>query len=143
MKKYGKIAAAAAALSLMTGCATGLSSIQEREYNAMQAQGVLVEEKNPTTGAVLGILPGFGSFYAREPGYGFVNLLFWPLSILWDPVSGYDGSKTINYDITKHKLKREMDAELSALDDKLAVGEIDSAAYILSKREIEQKYDFY
>ncbi|MEB3735962.1 hypothetical protein ULF88_22075 [Halopseudomonas pachastrellae] len=78
MKKYGKIAAAAAALSLMTGCATGLSSIQEREYNAMQAQGVLVEEKNPTTGAVLGILPGFGSFYAREPGYGFVNLLFWP-----------------------------------------------------------------
>ena len=36
-----------------------------------------------------------------------------------------------------------MDAELSALDDKLTVGEIDSAAYILSKREIEQKYDFY
>ena len=143
MKRYGKIAAAAAALSLMTGCATGLKSIQEREYSAMQAQGVLVEEKNPTTGAVLGILPGVGSFYAREPGYGFVNLLFWPLSILWDPVSGYDGSKTINYDITKHKLKREMNAELSALDDKLAVGEIDSAAYILSKREIEQKYNFY
>ena len=34
-------------------------------------------------------MPGGGSFYGREYGLGVVNLLFWPLSSLWDPVSGH------------------------------------------------------
>jgi hypothetical protein len=140
--KYGKTASVILATYLISGCATGLNSIQEREYIAMKSDHVLVEEKNPSTGAVLGILPGGGSFYAREPGFGVVNLLAWPLSILWDPVSGYGGSKAINYDITKQKLKKELQSEISALDDKLTLGQISTIEYVFEKKKIEKKYDY-
>ena len=130
------------AVLISTGCASGLNSMQKREYAAFQYDGVLIEEKKPSVGVALGLLPGGGSFYVRAPGPGVVNLLFWPLSILWDPVSGYDGAMSINYDITKHHLKKEKGKELSALDEKLSLGEIDNKAYLLSKRGIDQKYDF-
>lgn len=140
--KLGKLGATIAAAAMITGCATGLNSMQEREYRAMEAADVLIVEKDPSVGAALGILPGGGSFYARSPGIGVVNLLFWPLSILWDPVSGYQGAMAINYDMTKHKLKRDMQAELSRLDDQLALEEVNRQEYVAKKRDIESKYDF-
>ncbi|WVM93294.1 hypothetical protein ULG90_04575 [Halopseudomonas pachastrellae] len=108
----------------------------------MQAQGVLVEEK----------------IRRRELFWGFCRA-----SVRFTPVSRVTASSSavlaplyslgpgqrlrwLQNDQLRHhqaQAEREMDAELSALDDKLTVGEIDSAAYILSKREIEQKYDFY
>lgn len=127
---------------ITTGCSSGLNSMQKKEYSAFQNDGVLIEEKNPSVGVALGLLPGGGSFYAREPGLGIVNLLFWPVSILWDPISGYDGAMSINYDMTKHYLKKEKRKEISALNEKLSFGVIDNKTYILSKEEIEQKYDF-
>lgn len=128
--------------SLTTGCASGLNSVEKREYRTFEHNNVLVQDKNPATGAALGILPGGGSFYAREPGLGVVNLLFWPLSILWDPISGYEGSKEINYSLTKQKLRKDKEQEISKLDDKLEVGAIDHSQYILAKREVEKKYIF-
>ncbi len=137
-----KIAGVVLAVSMATGCATGLNSLQEKEYSAMEAANVIVEEKSPTAGAWLGILPGGGSFYARRPGLGIVNFLFWPLSICWDPVSGYDGSQVINYNVTKQKLKRDMQKEMTVIDDKHMAGQLDTAAYLREKRKIEEKYDF-
>lgn len=116
--------------------------MQEREYRAMESADVLVVEKKPEVGAAMGLLPGGGSFYARSPGMGVVNLLFWPLSILWDPVSGYQGSMAINYDMTKHKLKREMQTEISNLDNQLTLGELDTREYVIKKRAIENKFDY-
>ena len=127
---------------MLTGCAKGLNSVEKREYAAFEHDGVLIEEKNPTVGAVLGILPGFGSFYVGEPGYGIVNLLFWPVSILWDPVSGYDGSMSINYDITKYQLNKEKEKKLTILADKLTTNQIDSKQYIIEKTAIEQQYNY-
>lgn len=140
--KCVKIAGLLCAVTLASGCATGLNSMQEREYRAMQSENVLVQEKNPTTGAVLGILPGGGSFYAREPALGIVNLLFWPLSILWDPISGRDGSMAINYDLSKQKLKRDLANEMSELDNQLTLGQITNVEYVAEKRKVEKKYDF-
>lgn len=128
--------------SLITGCASGLNSMQKREYEAFKQNDVLIQEKNPSNGIALGLLPGGGSFYVREPGYGIVNLLFWPLSILWDPISGYEGSMAINYDITKHKLKQDEKKEIGELDDKLTTDEIDNKEYVLMKRKIQDKYDY-
>ncbi|WP_417698408.1 hypothetical protein [Psychromonas sp.] len=116
--------------------------MEKREYAAFEHDGVLIEEKNPTVGAVLGILPGFGSFYVGEPGYGIINLLFWPVSILWDPVSGYDGSKSINYDITKYQLNKEKEKKLTILADKLTTNQINSNQYIVEKTAIEQQYNY-
>ncbi|GAA3717682.1 hypothetical protein GCM10022421_27120 [Oceanisphaera sediminis] len=140
--KIKSLAMAAVLASLTTGCASGLNSVEKREYRTFEHNNVLVQEKNPATGAVLGILPGGGSFYAREPGLGVVNLLFWPLSILWDPISGYEGSKEINYSITKQKLRKDKEKEISKLDEQLETGTIDNNEYILAKREVEKKYIF-
>ena len=137
-----KIIALISCVIIATGCASGLNSIQKREYTAMKNDGVLVKEKNPSTGVALGFLPGGGSFYTRHPGLGVVNLLLWPLSILWDPVSGHEGSMAINYDLTKYNLKREKGKEIAALDKKLGLGEIDSKIYVLEKSEIEKKYTY-
>ncbi|MGO4998822.1 hypothetical protein [Oceanisphaera sp. W20_SRM_FM3] len=128
--------------SLTTGCASGLNSVQKREYQAFKNDNVLVEEKNPSTGAALGILPGGGSFYAREPGLGIVNLLLWPISVLWDPISGYQGAMEINYDITKQKLQSDKRKEMSKLDDKLATGELNTTEYVMNKRKVEEKYSY-
>jgi len=129
------------AVVFIGGCASGLSSIEKRQYMAYEREGVLIKEKNPTTGAVLGLLPGIGSFYAREPALGVVNLLFWPISILWDPISGYQGSKSINYSATVYQRKQQKDKALDELADNLAVGHINSKQYIAKKRDIERKYD--
>lgn len=129
-------------VSSIVGCSSGLNTMQEREYAAMKHDGVLIEEKNPNVGMALGLLPGGGSFYAREPGYGVINLLMWPLSILWDPISGKDGAKAINYDVTTHQLKLEKEKEMSILDEKLSLNEIDNKTYVLEKRKIENKYSY-
>lgn len=137
-----KVAVLFCATAISTGCASGLNSFQEQEYLAMEAANVIVKEKDPTTGALLGILPGGGSFYSRNPGLGIVNLLFWPASILWDPVSGHDGAKAINYNATKHKLKKDMQKDMVVVDDRHAIGELDAIAYLKEKRKVEDKYNF-
>ncbi|WP_160288114.1 gas vesicle protein GvpG [Pseudomonas knackmussii] len=132
--------AAAVVVGMCSGCATGLNSQQKTEYARYEAKGQLVEEKSPGTGAALGLLPGGGSFYGREYGYGVLNLLLWPLSILWDPVSGYDAAKSINYQATKASLDAKEEKELTALDDQLKAGQIDVSSYTLEKRKLDKKY---
>lgn len=112
------------------GCATGLSAQQKQEYQAYEAQGVVVQEKHPGVGAALGILPGGG---------GVVNFLMWPWSIMWDPVSGYEGSLAINYYATQANAPR-MANELSKLDDQLDVGLITKEQYSSQKRLPVAKY---
>ena len=125
-----------------TGCASGLNTHQKAELRHYEAQGLAVQEKHPGTGAALGLLPGGGSFYGREYGLGVVNLLFWPLSILWDPVSGHDAAESINYTATKARVRRLQQKELDALDERLQTGQIDVAQYTLEKRKVDKKYDF-
>ena len=144
MQKFKKYLAfmALSVVVLLTGCASGLNSHQEREYNAFKYEGVLVEEKDPSTGFALGFLPGGGSFYARKPGLGILNLLMWPLSIFWDPISGSDGSMAINYDMTRYQLKKEKKKEISKLDNRLAMGQMSDKEYILEKRKVEDAFDY-
>jgi hypothetical protein len=122
------------------GEAYTLTSQQKQDMKFFTAAGMVVEEKNPAVGAGLGLLPGFGSFYVREYGAGIVNLLFWPASILWDPVSGYEGAQAINYYATREQVKRKMNREMRVLDDGLTSGKLSRDDYILQKRKIEQKY---
>jgi hypothetical protein len=140
--KFVKKIAAISSVILMTGCASGLNSLQEREYSAFERDGVLIEEKSETTGLVLGLLPGGGSFYAGEPGLGVLNLLMWPASILWDPISGKNGAMTANYDTTKHHLKNEKEKEINSLDEQLSLSVIDTEQYIIAKRKIDTKYNY-
>ena len=116
--------------------------MQKVEYQAYENSGVLIEEDDPTSAALLGLLPGGGSFYVGETGLGIVNLLFWPLSILWDPISGYQGAQMNNLSVTQYHIKNELEKEISALDDQLTLGDIDNKQYIVAKRKIEKKYAY-
>lgn len=128
-------------LSVAFGCTT-LTTQQKTEYALMEKDGVLVQEKNPTTGAVLGILPGFGAFYGREPLVGVVDLLLWPVSIIWDPVVGYEASKKINYNMTVSSLEKERKKKLTEIENLRDLKKIDDVEYVSKKRAIEQEYDY-
>lgn len=73
---------------------------------------------------------------------GVVNLLFWPLSILWDPVSGHSAAETINYHATKHHVGKLEDQEMDDLEGQLARNEIDLTQYTMQKRKVEAKYRY-
>ena len=126
---------------VLGGCATGITSMQKQELNSFRAKGYFQEEKSAGTAAVLGLLPGGGSFYTGNYGVGVVNLLFWPLSILWDPISGTNGADSLNYAVTKAYIEKLRRSEIRDLDEKLAIGQIDNKNYVLMKNEIERKYE--
>lgn len=126
----------------VSGCATGLNSAQTSEYRTMEAKGIVVNEKSASTGAWLGLLPGGGSFYAREPGLGVINLLTWPLSIFWDPVSGYQGSEMINYQISKADIAKIKLEKSKMINRQLEDGQIDSVQARRELQDLEDKYSY-
>lgn len=126
---------------LYTGCASKINSSQENELKSYEAKGLYVEEKSVGAAAALGILPGGGSFYTENYGVGVANLLFWPISVLWDPVSGYWGAQSINYYATKQKVDSEKRNKLQTIERALEDGKIEKDKYIKQKREIEDYYN--
>ena len=96
---------------LLSAC-TSLTRQEELQLQQLKAQGVTVDKpvgnyEKPASvagAAALNILPGIGNFYlgsgnASESShwlYGFLNLLTWPISIVWAiPEAGIDAN-TIN-----------------------------------------------
>ncbi len=83
---------------LLCGC-TSLTRQEEMQLQHLKAQGVTVdrpvgsyEKPASVAGAgALNLLPGFGNFYlgsgnAAESNhwlYGLLNLLTWPISVIW------------------------------------------------------------
>lgn len=67
-----------------------------------------------------------------------MNLLFWPLSILWDPVSGHDAAEMINYQATKAHVATLKKHDMDELDAKLESDSIDLKRYTLDKRRIDE-----
>jgi hypothetical protein len=127
-------------LSFLTSCASSIGTREKRELEAYRAKGYYVEEKKVGLAIGLGLLPGGGSFYSREYGLGVLNLLVWPLSVLWDPISGYNASQKINYYATKDSVEAKKKEELEELSDGLLMNKIDNKAYVIRKREIEERY---
>jgi hypothetical protein len=124
-----------------TGCSS-LNTIQESDYMKMQADGVLVEEKNPTLAACLGFLPGCGSFYTGNYVLGAVDLITWPVSILWDPIAGYNQARVMNYTSSQACQQRIKKRELSELEAARDNGKVTQVEYNQTKRSIESKYGF-
>ncbi|MGE6825302.1 hypothetical protein [Pseudomonas soli] len=114
--------------------------MQEQELGYYRAQNLEVREKSPGAAAALGLLPGGGSFYGRAYGYGVANLLLWPVSIFWDPVSGYNAAESINYQATHAHVSRMKKSQMDALDTRLISEEIDPKHYALERRKIDEKF---
>lgn len=126
---------------MIAGCASSISSRQKTEYETYKAMGLAQEEKNIGLAAALGLLPGGGSFYGREYGLGIVNLLFWPFSIFWDPISGINASERINYTATKAYINVQKNRETNQLNQNRMAGLVDDNTYRLELMKINQKYD--
>lgn len=126
---------------ILSGCASGINGSQKAELETYSRRGLAVEEKNTTAAMALGLLPGGGSFYSREYGLGVVNLIFWPLSIFWDPFSGYNASEKINYVETKAHVEELKNKEIADLNEKKTLAQIDDCQYQLAYAKIRMKYE--
>jgi hypothetical protein len=128
--------------ALLTGCATSLSSPQKLEYEAMKNNGLLVTEKSPAAAAMLGLLPGGGSYYVGDTSTAVKNFYLWPLSVLWDPVSGYQGAKAVNYKASLREIRNNRDQETAVLNDKLRAGQITHSEYQAERDKLDAKYQY-
>lgn len=70
-----------------------------------------------------------------------VNLLLWPISIFWDPVSGHDAAELINYQATRAHVASLKKHDMDELDAQLESDAIDVKRYTLDKRRIDEKYN--
>ena len=127
----------------LSGCVHGLNRAQKDELHSYQSRGLKVIEKEENLAAGLGILPGVGSFYTGHVGYGILNLLLWPASVLWDPISGYNGAQQANYHATKTSVNKKRKKALKELTFELEDKKISQKQYLIKKREIEDQYDAY
>jgi len=92
-------------LFLLASC-TSLSTLEKTKLAELEAKGIRVpheEVKNPGAAGALNFLPGFGNFYlaigtneSEHWAYGFLNLLFWPISIVWSVPEAAIDATTIN-----------------------------------------------
>lgn len=130
-------------LLLTTSCVSGLNNNQKRKLSAAKYEfpESYEEEKNPGAALALGFLPGGGSFYTRNYETGAVNLLLWPLSILWDPINGINGSQEINYYATIRNIKREKKKELDKVKSEYSRQKISEKQFNIQIMDIDKKYD--
>jgi hypothetical protein len=93
------------AILVSYGC-VNMSRGDRESYREIQGLGLDTDVgriKSPLTAALLNLLPGIGNFYlagGTDQGsqwvYGILNLLFWPLSVVWAVPEAAIDAETIN-----------------------------------------------
>lgn len=78
-----------------------LKKLKKSGLNAEISANGWEKPVNPLLAGALNILPGFGNFYLsseddHQKGYGILNLLFWPLSVVWGVPQAYIDARTLN-----------------------------------------------
>ena len=140
MRNMRKTVLALLAATTLPGCATMLTSEHSREYQNYQAKGLAVAGEE-SYGRRLPWNSARRRFLLRPRIWlGCLQSLVWPLSVLWDPVSGYEGSETINYYATKASVDAKVRKELGNLDDQMTVGVVNKEQYVQQKHAIESRY---
>ena len=98
-----------AGIMLLSAC-TNLTMQERQTLRSLKTQGITVDTPagnwerpaNPAGAALLNVLPGFGNFYLASGNgaqsehalYGTLNLLFWPVSVLWGiPEAAVDANR--------------------------------------------------
>ncbi|MDR1497503.1 MAG: hypothetical protein LBS59_03695 [Puniceicoccales bacterium] len=92
-------------LAIAVAACTQLAPYERQTRDELRGYGIVAPQE-PTNQAVAGILnlfPGFGSFYLAAAGnegshavFGVVNLLLWPLSVVWAVPDAVISSGNIN-----------------------------------------------
>lgn len=83
---------------------------RKKHFRGLKAQGITIEKPignwerpaSPIGAGALNLLPGFGNFYLASGNggesshylYGFLNLITWPISVLWGiPEAAIDANR--------------------------------------------------
>lgn len=84
----------------------GLRRADQRRLTELRGLGIHATEQgqsSPLAAGALNLLPGFGNFYlgaTTEHGpqfaFGFINLVTWPLSVVWGIPQAAIDSNTLN-----------------------------------------------
>ena len=98
-------------LFLLSACVS-LSPQERNSLKSLKAEGITPQRPigiwerpaNPALAGLLNLLPGIGNFYLASGNaaegsqwlYGSLNLLTWPLSIIWGVPEGIIDAQTIN-----------------------------------------------
>ena len=122
-------------LSIFIICScTSLTRHEQNQLQELKVKGITVETPgsehwerpaSPAAAGALNILPGFGNFYlaAGNAGqsdhylYGALNLLTWPISIIWGIPEAVIDANNINkrdlvyYYTYEHGKKKQMEIE--------------------------------
>lgn len=128
-------------LSVLLISCSGLNTAQKREYKEWKSSGLAQEVKSEGLAAGLNVLPGFGDFYNGNTGLGVVNLLAWPLSILWAPVGGANGAEEVNYYESKaviSKLEKNKTESINHLLQAFTTQQISKEHYIFLNQKFQQ-----
>lgn len=118
---------------------TSLNTFQKSELKEWQANNLEVQEKSPGTAAGLNVLPGIGDFYNGNVGLGVLNLLSWPLSILWAPVGGSSGADEVNYYATKKQVdtyEKNKKVTQSSVDEAFMLKRINEQERLIAMNKI-------
>jgi len=95
-------------LLLSTISCTHLSRSEREDLEEMKSLGIREDSAdqvaNPGVAAVLNFLPGFGNFYLASGNggdsahyiYGTLNLISWPVSVIWGVPEAMIDANTIN-----------------------------------------------
>lgn len=82
--------------ALVSGCES-LTASEKETARDLHHFGIDTEQEySPGTALGLNVLPGIGNFYLGQIGYGVLNLLTWPVSILWGVPQAWADAKTLN-----------------------------------------------
>ena len=78
------------------------------------------EEYSRGTAMSLNFLPGVGNFYLGQTGYGVLNLLTWPVSILWGMPQAWVDATRLNekYTVDYYRTRSGQQRVQSILIDK-------------------------
>lgn len=105
MKTFIKLALILASIFYICGCTT-LSKTEKTTLRELRTYGIMPNEvkvKEPAIAGGLNILPGFGNFYlaigtdeSSQWVYGTLNLLLWPISVVWGVPAAAIDAGTIN-----------------------------------------------
>lgn len=99
-------------LLLSLSACTHLNAYERDRLQSLRGRGITVDTPqtqwerpaSPAAAGALNLLPGGGNFYLASGNagdsnhytYGFLNLITWPLSILWAVPEGAVDAQTIN-----------------------------------------------
>lgn len=130
--------------TVLSGCVS-LSPSDNAKLNELRAAGIAenaVIKKNPGVAGALNILPGIGNFYlasgTREGSqwtYGFLNLLFWPGSVIWGiPQAAIDADtinkmETVYYFTYDPEGKRQLEARKAASGQAPVINNVNQSGF--------------